>query len=66
MLGICYRLCIPKQQQGWEQLLFIWGGVFCCCMGRHTFHALSLWQQVHFVYWPPAYQMVDGQRQAYW
>jgi hypothetical protein len=48
-----------------EQLLFIQGGMFCCYMGRHTFQALSLWHQVHFVYQPPTYQMVDDQRQAY-
>jgi hypothetical protein len=35
-------------------------------MGRHTFQALSLWHQVHFVYRPLAYQVVDDQRQAYW
>jgi len=33
-------------------------------MGRHTFQALSLWHQIHFVYQPSAYQMVDDQ-QAY-
>jgi hypothetical protein len=27
--------------------------------------ALFLWQQVHFVYRPPTYQVVDDQRQAY-
>jgi hypothetical protein len=41
--------------------LFIRGGVPCCCMGCHTFQALSLWHQFHFVYRPPAYQMVDDQ-----
>jgi hypothetical protein len=30
--------------------------------GRHTFQALSLWHQFHFVYRPRAYQMVDDQR----
>jgi hypothetical protein len=35
----------------------------CCCMGRHTFQALFLWHQFHFVYQPPAYQVVDDQRQ---
>jgi hypothetical protein len=35
-------------------------------MGRHTFQALYLWFQVHFVYQPLAYQMIDDQRQAYW
>jgi hypothetical protein len=62
--GICYRLCILKQQ-GWKQLLFIRGGVFCCCMGCHTFQALFLWHQVHFTYRPPAYQMVGDQWQVY-
>jgi hypothetical protein len=28
--------------------------------------ALFLWHQVHFVYRPPTYQVVDDQRQAYW
>jgi hypothetical protein len=32
-------------------------------MGRHTFQALSLWHQFHFVYRPPTYQMVDDQQQ---
>jgi prenyltransferase beta subunit len=41
------------------------GGVFSCCMGHHTFCALSLWHQVHFVYIPPSYQVVNDQRQAY-
>ncbi len=49
----------PKQQQGWEQLLFIRGGVSCYYMGRYTFQALALWHQIHFVYRPPAYQVVD-------
>jgi len=31
------------------------------CMGRHTFQALSLWHQVHFVYQPLAYQVVNDQ-----
>ncbi len=35
-------------------------------MGRHTFQALSLWHQVHFVYQPPAYQVVDDQRLVHW
>jgi len=30
-------------------------------MGRHTFQALSLWHQVHFVYQPLTYQVVDDQ-----
>jgi hypothetical protein len=30
-------------------------------MGRHTFQALFLWHQVHFVYRAPAYQVVDDQ-----
>jgi hypothetical protein len=37
----------------------------CCCMGYHTFQALSLWHQVHFVYQTQAYQVVDDQQQAY-
>jgi hypothetical protein len=36
------------------------------CMGRHTFQALSLWHQFHFVYQPPTYRVVDDQRQVYW
>jgi hypothetical protein len=35
-------------------------------MGRHTFQALYLWHQVHFVYRPLGYQVVDDQQQAYW
>jgi hypothetical protein len=35
-------------------------------MGHHTFQALYLWHGVHFVHGPPAYQVVDDQRQAYW
>jgi hypothetical protein len=27
---------------------------------------LILWHRIHFVYRPPAYQMVDDQQQAYW
>jgi len=34
-------------------------------MGHHTFQALFLWHQVHFVYRPLAYQVVDDQQQAY-
>jgi len=37
----------------------------CYCMGCHTFQALFLWHQIHFVYQPLAYQVVDDQRQAY-
>jgi hypothetical protein len=29
--------------------------------GHHTFQALYLWHQVHFVYRPPTYQVVDDQ-----
>jgi hypothetical protein len=58
---ICYRLCISKQQQGWEQLLFIRKGVSYYYMGHHTFQVLSLWHQIHFVYQPLAYQVVDDQ-----
>jgi len=35
-------------------------------MGHHTFQALFLWRQNHFVYQPLAYQVVDDQGQAYW
>ncbi len=45
-----------------EQLLFIQGGVSCCCMGHHTFQTLSLWHQNHFVYQPLAYQVVNDQQ----
>jgi hypothetical protein len=62
---ICYRICIPKQQQGWEQLFFIWKGMSYCYMGHHTFQAVCLQHQFHFVYWPSTYQVVDDQRQAY-
>jgi len=36
--------------------------MFCYYVGHHTFQARSLWHQVHFVYQPPAYQMVDDQQ----
>ncbi len=32
---------------------------------HHTFQALSLWHQFHFVYRSLAYHVVDDQRQAY-
>ncbi len=38
--------------------------MFYCCMGCHTFQALYLWHEVHFLYRPLAYQVVDDQRQA--
>jgi hypothetical protein len=37
----------------------------CYCMGRHTFQALPLWHQVHFIYQPLAYQVIDDQQQVY-
>jgi hypothetical protein len=40
--------------------------MFCYCMGYHTFQALFLRHRFHFVYLPPAYQMVDDQQQVYW
>ncbi len=56
----------PKATTRLKATTFIRRGVSCYCMSHHTFQALSLWHQIHFVYKPSAYQVVDDQRQAYW